>query len=274
MSQAATTPEDDISEQLKALVIEATSRTEPTPAKRSTIRAVTDAPAPPAGASEIPGWLRPLMDGLEALNSAYNENALRLNRIEKNLTSVESLPQLLGESRQALDQRNVINRVMFEALHTELKGYKDTFMLDAVMKPIIRDLITLYDDMFEIHRQISASIGAQESRGGEAGGAILLENVHTLGSNIEHNVHFILEVLERMDVTLLPMNPGKLDKRSQRAVAVEAAETQEQDQSVVKIVKRGFQCKDRVIRPEEVVIQKWKEGCLVAIPPSQNPPQT
>jgi hypothetical protein len=29
------------------------------------------------------------------------------------------------------------------------------------------------------------------------------------------------------------------------------------DQMVVKVLKRGFQWKDRVVRPEEVVIKKW-----------------
>ena len=94
-----------------------------------------------------------------------------------------------------------------------------------------------------------------------------------MSRNLEHNVHFLLEVLERMDVTLLPMNPGKLDKRTQRAVAVEAAETPAQDNMVARVAKRGFQCRDRVVRPEEVIIYKWKEGCLIALEsPAQ--PQT
>jgi molecular chaperone GrpE (heat shock protein) len=216
----------------------------------------------------MPSWLKPILQGIESLNNAHNENALRLTRIEKALTASEQLPQIIAETRQALDQRNVINRVLFEALHTELKGYKDAFMLDAVLRPVIRDLITLYDDVCEIHRQTTASIAAQESRGEiRGGGIVLLENVATMSRNLEHNVHFILEVLERMDVTLLPINPGKLDKRTQRAVAVEPAESPEQDNMVVKVAKRGFQTRDRVVRAEEVVIQKWKEGCLIALEP-------
>lgn len=279
MSQAATTPDDDISEQLKALVIEAAARPEAAPAKRSVPHSLPD-PAPEASPKgpavvEAPAWVREILNGIETLNSAYNENALRLNRIEKNVSLSDQLPQLLTDSRQALEQRNVVNRVMFEALHGELKGYKDTFMLEAVLRPIMRDLVSLYDDMVEIHRQIHASIGAQESRGGLNGGALLLmENVQTMGRNIEHNVHFILEVLERMEVTMIPENTGKLDKRTQRAVAVEVAESQEQDQNIVRIVKRGFQCRDRVIRPEEVIIQKWKDGSPAANPPSPNPQQT
>jgi len=36
---------------------------------------------------------------------------------------------------------------MFEALHTELKTYKDAFILESVLRPVIRDLISVYDDM-------------------------------------------------------------------------------------------------------------------------------
>jgi len=220
----------------------------------------------------MPSWLRPILEGIESLSNAHNENALRLSRIEKSLGYNDQLAQLVAECRQSLDQRNIVNRTMFEALHTELKGYKDAFMVEAVLRPVIRDLITLYDDICEIHRQTRASIAAQESRGElEGGGMVLFENVGTMSRNLEHNVHFLLEVLERMDVTLLPMNPGKLDKRTQRAVAVEPAEAPDQDNMVARVAKRGFQCRDRVVRPEEVIIYKWKEGCLIALDTPASP---
>jgi molecular chaperone GrpE (heat shock protein) len=277
MSQAATTPEEDLSEQLKAIVIEAASRVEPVTPPRSAVRAPAAAPAAGGAAeSAMPSWMKPLLEGIEALNRAHNENALRLTRIEKRLDTSEQtnehVPQMLAESRQALDQRNVVSRMLFEALHAELKSYKDAFMLESVLKPVIRDLITLYDDMTEIRRQTVASLNVQQGRAEVSGGELfLMESVQTMGSNVEHNVHFILEVLERLEVTLIPENHGKLDKRIQRAVAVESAENAEQDQQVVKIVKRGFHCRDRVVRPEEVVIRKWKEGCLVALPTPNSP---
>jgi molecular chaperone GrpE (heat shock protein) len=258
---------------MQAIVIEAATRVETGPQK-SGVRIPGK-----EGASETPpAWVRPILEGLDALNRAHNENALRLTRIEKHVGVTggvnEQVAQLLAESRTTLEQRNGVSRVMFEALHGELKAYKDAFILEAVLRPVIRDLITLYDDMTEIHRQMNASIAAQEARGGVTGpGVLLLENVQVMSSNIEHNIHFILEVLERMEVTLLEENLGKLDRRTQRAIAVETAETPDQDQSVIRIVKRGFTSRHRVVRPEEVVIQKWKDGCLEVIPaPSTTQP--
>ncbi len=267
MSHAAATPDDD----LAGLVIEAGTKIAPSAPKRSGIHP-PPAEEPRASAEPpTPAWAQAILNNIEALSDGQNENALRLSRLEKALSSSDQVFQILGETRQALDQRNIINRVMFEALHTELKSYKDAFMLDAVLRPVVRDLITLYDDICEIHRQTIASIAAQEARGEtRGGGVVLLENVATMSRNLEHNVHFILEVLERMEVTLMPENPGKLDKRTQRAVAVEMAETPDQDNMVIKVAKRGFQCRDRIVRAEEVVIFKWKEGFLVAL---DNPAQ-
>jgi molecular chaperone GrpE (heat shock protein) len=43
------------------------------------------------------------------------------------------------------------------------------------------------------------------------------------------------------------------------------AEDPDDDGDIVRVVKRGFFWKDRVLRAEEVVIKKWKEGYLVAL---------
>jgi len=47
---------------------------------------------------------------------------------------------------------------MFEAMHEELKGYKDAFLLESVHKPIIANLISLYDDLETIHRQVQGAV--------------------------------------------------------------------------------------------------------------------
>jgi len=272
--------EDDFSAQLKALVIEAGHRIEPVAPKRTelhlppvhSVSHVEEEPKVSQSLQSLPQMLRPLVLGIEALSRAQHTHTSTLEKIDKTIATQESLPQLLAEAKQSLDQRNTVNRAMFEALHAELKDYKDGFLIQTVLRPIIRDLISLYDDISEIHRQMNASILDQDARGGVTGGGVVLfESVQQMARNLEHNVHFILEVLERMEVTQIPMSSGKLDKRTQRAVAVEVAEDPDEDQNVVRVLKRGFQCEDRVIRPEEVVIKKWKEGFLVALKTMKTP---
>jgi len=205
--------------------------------------------------------LRHVLHGIEALSRAHFEQVEVLGRVEKVMMHQTTVPKILSETKHALEQRNLINKAMFEALHAELKTYKDAFVLEAVLKPVIRDLISLYDDISEIHRQLALALVSHEQRGTLAGSTLILfENVAAPANQLEHNRDAILEVLERLDVSLVPLGSGKLDKHAQRAVSVEAAEEAGQDQDIVKVVKRGFTWKDRVIRPEEVVIRKWKEG--------------
>ena len=237
MPDETASTDDDFSAQLQALVIEAEQRIESKASKRSEVPAMAEPLAEDErkalqSLQSLPQMLRPLILGIEALSRAQNDHSNTLEKIDKSLAIQEALPQVLAETKQALDQRNTVNKAMFEALHSELKGYKDGFLLENVLRPIIRDLISLYDDISEIQRQMNASIADQEARGGvTGGGVVLLESVQQMTRNLEHNVHFILEVLERMEVTYIPSNMGKLDKRTQRAVAVEVAEDPDEEQT-------------------------------------------
>ena len=203
--------------------------------------------------------LRPILQGVEAMARAQFEQVGVLDRVEKMILAQDGVAKILTDTKAALEQRNVVNKAMFEVLHGELKTYKDAFLLEAVLRPVIRDLISLFDDIFEIHRQLMLALKSQGERGKLAGSALILfENVAAPAKQLEHNRDAILEVLERLDVTLTPLGSGKLDKQSQRAMSVELTDDPEQDNEIVKVSKRGFMWKDRVMRPEEVVIKKWK----------------
>lgn len=218
------------------------------------------------GSASFQQSLRPLMQGIEAVARAQFEQVDMLDRVEKVMMHQTGVPKLLADTKTAIEQRNVVNRAMFEALHAELKTYKDAFLLEAVLRPVIRDLISLYDDISDIYRQFSLALSTQEQRGSLSGSALVFfETVAAPANQLEHNRDSILEVLERLDVTLVPVGTGKLDKQSQRAVTVEYTEDPDQDHEVVKVIKRGFLWKNRVIRAEEVVIKKWKEGYLSAL---------
>jgi len=216
----------------------------------------------------VPQMLRPLMLGLEAVTRATGENTTILQKLDKTTdetTSVQgNLPGLVHSLQALIDQKSGLNQRMFDALHEELKGYKDGFLLESVHKPIIRDLITLYDDLSRTHRQLQEA-GAESAKLPAEVSNKLFERLKTMDTNVEHNIEFIVEVLARLEVTMLPLGSGKLDKQMQRAVAVEVAEDPDDDGKIVCVVKRGFYWKDRVLRAEEVVIKKWKEGFLVAL---------
>jgi len=216
----------------------------------------------------LPQMLRPLVQGLEAVTRAAGENSTVLHKLDKAsdqaIAANADLPGLIDGLHDLLDQKNGLNQRMFDALHEELKGYKDGFLLESVHKPIIRDLISLYDDLAAIHRQMQDAV-AEAARLPSEPALKLLEHLRTMDTNIEHNCEFIIEVLARLEVMILPVGFGKLDKHTQRAVAVEMAEDPDDEGAIVRSVKRGFSWKGRVLRAEEVIIKKWKEGFLVAL---------
>jgi molecular chaperone GrpE (heat shock protein) len=188
-------------------------------------------------------------------------NAIRgLDVASKNIgESMNALPKVVADLRALLEMKNGVSHSMFSALHEELKGYKDGFLLQSVYRPIIRDLVSVYDDLTEIHRQITEAITEGSSSGEESPATQkMLTRMRTMEMNLGHNVEFILEVLARLEVTQLPLGVGKLDKCRQRAVAVENTSDPEEDTLVVRVVKRGFLWHERVLRPEEVVVRRFQ----------------
>ena len=221
----------------------------------TTLRNAVENPAAEPEAEQ----LQSLSEKLSAITEAISANARALSRMETGAVTIQDLPKLVGDLRALLEMKNGVSHSMFSALHEELKGYKDNFLLQSVYRPIIRDLVSLYDDLIEIHRQVREAIKAGTNDAGAAKAAqFLIERLRTMEMNVEHNIEFIIEVLARLEVSQIPLCEGKLDKIRQRAVAVEAADCAEDDTLVVRCLKRGFLWHDRLLRPEEVVVKKWR----------------
>jgi molecular chaperone GrpE (heat shock protein) len=255
-----------------AATAEPAAKSEPTPAPAPAPSPA--APEKPRPAASLPEMLRPLVQGVQAVGRVSGEHTQILQRVDKAISDAsaasQDLPQIVSDLKALFEQRNVVSRQMFDALHEELKSYKDGFLLDSVHRPMIRDLITLYDDLTQIHEQTQDVVEAAPALAdGSALSTSYLARLESLEAHVSHNLEFILEVLARLEVSQLPVGTGKLDKRTQRAMAVEIAEDPDQDMDIVRSLKRGFLWKDRVIRAEEVVMKKWKEGFLMAL---QTPP--
>lgn len=198
--------------------------------------------------------LKPLVVGIEALSRVTADNSQALERMETFLESQAHLPAVLSALQENLDQKNRLNQKQFDALHEELRTYKDGFLLEIFHKPIVRDLITLFDDLSSLHRRAVGLAAEQPSRSPNA------QQIDNLGVNLDHVLHSLLEILARMEVQRLEASTGKLDKQRQRAISVEWAASEQEDQTIVQSVKPGFIWRARLLRPEEVVIRKWKEG--------------
>ncbi|MEA3212832.1 MAG: hypothetical protein QOE70_5889 [Chthoniobacter sp.] len=267
-------PEADLDTQLRGLFQEAEEKMQGRAAAQAAAKTDPDREGgrheerAVKGSVSLPQLLRPLILELEAISRATGENSDVLQRLDQAASEAaaaqKSLPRIVGGLEALLEQKNGVNQSMFNALHEELKDYKDGFMLESVLKPIIRDLISLYDDLTTIHLQIQDCVTQVAGTPDQTAG-LLLERFKTMEMNIAHHVEFVVEILARLEVNLMHNGTGQLDKQTQRAVAVEIAEDPDQDMMIVRTSKRGFLWKDRVLRAEEVVVRKWKEGFLVAL---------
>ncbi len=208
--------------------------------------------------------LKPLVLGIEALSRATEANSSLLATMKNEAPAPIDVSGIVSGVQDKIDQRQQINQQLFDALHAQMKDYRDGFLLEVMQKPVVRDLIDLFDLFAVIVRQFDAALemGRESESATEA-----IAPFETLFTNLSHTQGNLLEVLERMEVKMMPPLSGRLDKQKQRALSVVPAETIEEDMQIQESLKPGFQWRDRVFRPEEVVVKKWKEGYLMMMPP-------
>ncbi len=243
--------ETDFDRQMKSLAVDAQQQIDERAEKKA--------------APSLLQMLRPVVLGLEALTRATIENKEVLAKLDDSSAVLKTLPPLMANMQETLDKRSAINQQLFDALHEELKGYRDGFLLEVLQKPLVRDLVCLFDDLSTIRRQIALFTGDPRITEEAAKCPLAFDFLTNLGHNLNHTVDFVVEVMSRMEVTQIEPGHGKLDKKNQRAISVELADTPEEDGDIVRSLKPGFLWRERVVRAEEVVVKKYKEGYLVAM---------
>ncbi len=239
--------------------------------------------------------LRPLAFELESVKRQNAEMATALTALGKSANAQQSAAPAaqaidnISQQLQRIGSVESANQKLFDALHAELKGYKDNFLFDALQKPFIRDLVSLFDDFTAVHEQALARLeklraaaankadkpgkndnGKRDARdaSGDEGEQAFLQN---LAGNVENQLHHMIEVFLRMDVVLSRTATGApVDKKTHRTVSFEPAAAQDDDNQVARSVKPGFSWRERTIRPEEIIARRWKP----ATPPTANPPAT
>ncbi len=213
-------------------------------------------PAP--GGAAFLEILSPIVLGIENLTRATEEMSGRLNRVESAFMKQSELPDVLATVRDAIEHKNFLNQQLFDALHAELKGYKDGLLLEILQKPIILNLISFFDDLEEVSRQVSSF--AEETRFATDADEIGTRAM-TLSTNLENTLVSLLEVLERMEVSKLDASTGqRLDKVCHRAVRIKSANSSEQDGEIADSHRAGFTWKGRVFRPEQVTVKKFNKS--------------
>ncbi len=241
----------------------------------------TDAKAAASTAAANPPNDKPLLMAMEGLTRAVSmqgvslADLLKLSRAEKTPDAVsEKLDRVLESTNrlekidalkpggeiswikdtlQRLEGKDSANQKLFDALHEELKSYKDGFLFDALQKPLIRDLIVLHDELSLLSSQLQRVKTGLPDDGSGTGG----ELGHVV-QNLSHQVDYLIEVLLRLDVEKLPPVSGKLDKKEHKAMQIEPTQVESEDQDIVSELKSGFTWRGRLLRPPEVRVRKYQ----------------
>lgn len=202
------------------------------------------------------GLMRPLSRQLDQLREHVESEFGRFSRlleaksqepVSVDTSSMDRLEKLV-EKKLHIESAN---QKLFDRLHAELKEYRDNFIFDALHRPLIKDLIAFHDDLDNLKQQIH---GAGHGAAPEA----LEATLQTIRVNISHLQDFLMEIFRRLDVEDYETEGDRLDLQHHKAVRQEAAATAEEDNFVTARLRRGFRWRGKVLRPEEVVIKKWR----------------
>lgn len=164
------------------------------------------------------------------------------------------LSPVLDELRR-LASVETANRQLFDALHGELRQYRDGFLLESLHLPVIRDLLSLLDDMESVRCQVGALLPGSEGAGTRARGEVA-RSLERTAQNIENTLHFLREILQRMDVQEVREGAGAFDRTIHRQVGVTPATEAGPDGRIASVVRGGFVWRTRTLRPAEVIVHR------------------
>ena len=186
--------------------------------------------------------------GISALISAVHSLGQRVETLEESvMRKFEGLQfRKLEEQLAAIRDTEKVNQKLFDSLHQELISYRDNFVRDSLQKPFIRDLLVLFDDLSAITWQFEQAASEDENRPDKL----------QARDNLNNMLHFLLEILHRLEVTEVEQL-AMVDFQVHRVIGYVAAETAEEDGRIVKRVKQGFKWHGRILRPEEVIAQRY-----------------
>ena len=198
-----------------------------------------------------------LLKNVGTIGEAAQESQRQYASIAHSLDKQSAALLKLDSVQRQLDQSHKVetaNQRLFDVMHSELKGYKDNFLFDALQKPVIRDLVAVFDDLCGQARHVARFLNENPEDQSTQKWKTELQSSH---NNLNNTVFYIIEVLNRLDVTMLESDETMLDLKVHKVVGVEPALTPMEKNQIVRVVRPGFNWKDRILRPTEVIIKKY-----------------
>ena len=124
----------------------------PAPAQESIRTPMKNPPAeePSVKDGNMADAMQKLLKNVGTISEAAQESQRQYASIAQSLEKQSTALPKLDALQKHLDQSHKVetaNQRLFDVMHGELKGYKDNFLFDALQKPVIRDLLAIFDDL-------------------------------------------------------------------------------------------------------------------------------
>ncbi len=144
--------------------------------------------------------------------------------------------------RERVNAEDPVKKQAFDQLYSELQAYKGDWQYQAE-KPLLLDLLLFYDSL----NWFQESLVKQEM------------SRDVVADSFQYLIDEFLELLYRRDVVPVAASPT-FDRRTHKAVQVVDTPDPSNDQKIQQVLKRGFQRGERILRAEEVIVQRHRNG--------------
>lgn len=189
-------------------------------------------------------------DDIETDPDVDMENSEMLQHTE--FSVIQQSLAVLQELFEKQIARNQNQTEMFDKIYAEMKDYKESFLLEVLHKPIIHNLIQLYDSYLLLESQLDVILSDEKE--------MISGPLSQYRNNLENFRYKLEEVLYRLDVTPFVESEETLDRQLHKTRQTISTDDPEQDMKIAEVHKIGFNWRDKVFRPEEVTIYRYSDS--------------
>jgi molecular chaperone GrpE len=127
----------------------------------------------------------------------------------------------------------------FEKLYVELEELKRNSVFEQ-LRPLFIDFILLFDRLENVRNEVSGSNGVPK----------------TVGDIVRTVSEELVEILYRREIELVKTTSDLFDPSLQQAIGTEPTTVESENNRVARVIRRGFRYRNRLLRPEEVIVKK------------------
>jgi molecular chaperone GrpE (heat shock protein) len=167
------------------------------------------------------------------------ENDMLFSTLKEQTSFLMEIKELIQE-RLEYDE---VKEKAFDKLYEEMRRQQETtVLLDKAVKPILDNLVLLYDSLKNFEDALfNKSMNFEEAL-----------------KNFKYLIEELLEVLYRQDVLLIDENLSeKFNSKLQKATNIEKTENKEEDFDIIGVMRSGFTWREQTLRPQEVAVKRF-----------------